>query len=441
MFTKNDIRKLIVPLIIEQFLAVAIGMADTVMVASCGEAAVSGISLVDTINILLINLFSALATGGAIVASQYLGREDHENANQAAKQLIFITFLFAFFLMVVALVFKKPILHLIFGSTEKTVMENCYIYFFWSAISYPFLGLYNAGAALFRSMGNSKVSMVISTIMNLVNIVGNAILIFAFNMGVAGAAIATLFSRILGAVVILGLLKYQDHVIHIDSYLKIKLKASMIKSILKVGVPNGLENSMFQLGKILVQGFVASCGTVAIAANAVANSVAAFAIIPGSAIGLGLITIVGQCIGANRPDEARKYTKQLLKLSYICMFITNVIIFVLLKPIVLVYNLSADTSSLAMTLIAYHCVTSALMWPAAFVLPQGLRAANDVKFTMISSIFSMWTFRIGFCYVIGYLMNIGVLGVWIAMTIDWGFRIIMFVARFKGDKWLNKKLI
>lgn len=441
MFTKSDIRHLIIPLIIEQFLAVAIGMVDTIMVASCGESAVSGISLVDTINILLINLFSALTTGGAIVTSQYLGRDDHENANEASKQLIFITFIFSLFLAVVAVIFKKPLLHLIFGSTEQSVMNNCYIYFFWSAISYPFLGLYNAGAALFRAMGNSKVSMLISTVMNLTNVIGNSILIFGFNMGVAGAAIATLFSRILGALIILILLKYQDHTIHIDSFFKIRFKIQMVKNILKVGIPNGLENSMFQFGKILVQGLVASFGTVAIAANAIANSVASFAILPGAAIGLGLITIVGQCIGAGRPDEARKYTKQLLKLSYICMFVTNLIIFIFIKPIVSIYNLSAETSSVAMTLIVYHCITSALMWTMAFVLPQGLRAANDVKFTMITSIFSMWTFRIGFCYILSSFTNLGVLSVWIAMTIDWLFRIILFVTRFKGNRWLSKKLI
>lgn len=279
MFTRKDIVRLMVPLVIEQVLAVAIGMADTMMVSSCGEAAVSGVSLVDSINVLLINIFSALATGGSIICAQYIGRDDHANANASAKQLIVATFLISAAIMIICLFGNAPILSVVFPNTEKSVMNNCITYFFWSAISYPFLGVYNAGAALFRSMGNSRITMIISLAMNLLNICGNAILIFGCGMGVAGAAIATLASRIFGAVIILYLLRWRSHGITLDSLLHWRLDFKMIRTILKIGIPNGLENGMFQIGKILVQGLVASFGTVAIAANAVGNSIASMATI------------------------------------------------------------------------------------------------------------------------------------------------------------------
>lgn len=441
MFTRKDIIKLMVPLIIEQVLAVAIGMADTMMVASCGEAAVSGVSLVDSINVLLINIFSALATGGSIICAQYIGRDDHANANASAKQLIAATFLVSAVIMIVCLFGNGLILSAIFPNTENAVMENCLIYFFWSAISYPFLGVYNAGAALFRSMGNSRITMVISVAMNLLNIGGNAVLIFGFHMGVAGAAIATLVSRIFGAVVTLYLLRWRSHGITIDSLLRWRLDFRMIRTILKIGIPNGLENGMFQIGKILVQGFVASFGTIAIAANAVANSVASMAVIPGAAVGLGMITIVGQCVGARRYDEAKRYMFKLTGLAYVLMAIVNIIIFLLLNPLIGMFNLSSQTASITYELLLYHGIMSSLLWPMAFTLPNGLRAANDVKYTMLVSVISMWACRIGLSYVFGSIMGLQVLGVWIAMTIDWAVRIIFFLGRVISGRWKKKEVI
>lgn len=339
---------------------------------------------------LLINIFSALATGGSIICAQYIGRDDHVNANASAKQLIAATFLVSAVIMIVCLFGNGLILSAIFPNTENAVMENCLIYFFWSAISYPFLGVYNAGAALFRSMGNSRITMVISVAMNLLNIGGNAVLIFGFHMGVAGAAIATLVSRIFGAVVTLYLLRWRSHGITIDSLLRWRLDFRMIRTILKIGIPNGLENGMFQIGKILVQGFVASFGTIAIAANAVANSVASMAVIPGAAVGLGMITIVGQCVGARRYDEAKRYMFKLTGLAYVLMAIVNIIIFLLLNPLIGMFNLSSQTASITYELLLYHGIMSSLLWPMAFTLPNGLRAANDVKYTMLVSVISMW---------------------------------------------------
>ena len=441
MFTAKDLRKLILPLIVEQFLAVTIGMADTIMVASTGEAAMSSVSLVDAINILLINIFSALATGGAIVASQYLGREDNKRANVAAKQLLLVTTALSVCIMSVCLVGRDPILDLIFGKIEPEVMDNCRVYFFWSALSYPFLAVYNAGAALYRSMGNSKVSMLTSTLMNALNIAGNALLIFGFHMGVAGAAIASLFARVAGAVLITCLLRFRPHIIRLETVFKLDFQPAMIKNILKFGVPTGLENGMFQIGRLMTQGLVATFGLTATTANAIGMSLSAFPQIPGTAIGLAMVTVVGQCIGARRQEEAQRYMFRLTGLAYLAMGLLNLILLALLPMVIGIYNPSPATAALARELMLYCIACTILLWPASFVLPNGLRAAGDVRFTMTVSIVSMWAFRIGFSYLLAKGLQMGVLGVWIAMTIDWAFRVLCFAVRFFRGKWKDKQLI
>lgn len=441
MFNRKQLARLIWPLIVEQFLAVAIGMADTVMVTSCGEAAVAGVSLVDSINVLLINIFSALATGGAILASQYIGRQDKEQANVAAKQLVLVTAGISVLVMVICLFANASLLHMVFGEAEADVMTNAETYFFWSALSYPFLALYNAGAALFRAMGNSRISMFTALLMNALNIGGNALLIYGMNMGVAGAAIASLVSRFVGAAIMLALLRLRHQMIRLDSLIRLGFHPPMIRQILGVGVPNGLENGMFQIGKILVQRLITVLGTASISANAVANTVAALPQIPGAAIGLAMITVVGQCIGAGEQDQAKSYTLRLTGLAYASMSVLCILEVVLVAPIVGFFNLSAQTAELARQLLVYHGITCLIMWPASFVLPNGLRAAGDVRFTMLVSVLSMWVFRIGFSYLLVDMLHMGVLGVWVAMTIDWLVRVIVFSIRLFTGGWRNKHLI
>lgn len=441
MFSRKDLTKLIIPLIIEQILAVTVGMVDGVMVARVGEAAVSGVSLVDSISVLLIGLFSALATGGAVVSAQFLGHKQKENASLAAEQLIVVSFGISLFIMTFALVFRIFLLRLIFGHVEPAVMENAVTYFFWSALSYPFLALYNAGAALFRSMGNSRISMFTSLIMNIINVTGNAILIFGFNMGVAGAAIATLIARIFAAIAIMILLTKNKGDIRIGNFKMFRFNKILIKKILQIGIPNGLENSVFQVGKIIVLGIIAKLGTAATAANSVASTVGGFGVLPGSAIGLALITVVGQLVGARDYDGVKYYTKKLMKVVYIIMAGINVVIALLSPLIVQIYGFSAETGEIMRQLMLYHCALAVLIWPTSFVLPNALRAASDVKFTMIISMISMFTWRIGFSYVLVYFTNLGVLGVWIAMSIDWLFRSICFIVRFKKEKYRTLSLI
>ena len=439
LFSADALRRLIIPLVVEQFLAMTIGMADTIMVTSVGEHAVSGVSLVDNISTLLINVFSALATGGAVVAAQYLGSRDEENACSAAKQLFYAIATLSVATMAVCLLFREPILRLVFGHLDDNVMEAAMTYFLLTAISYPLLAIYNAGAALFRAMGNSKVSMLASLLMNIVNIGLNAILIYGVGIGVAGAGFGTLFSRLAGAVLMTWLICQSGHRIHIDHLLHFEFRGQLVKKILRIGVPNGLENGMFQIGKLLVLGLVTPLGTSATAANAIANSVAGVVNVPGNAISLSLITVVGQCMGAGDSKQAVGYTKKLMAIVYLAMGSLSVLLFFFAAPVVGLFGLTPGAAAMAIQVLRWCAVFDLIFWPMSFSLPNALRASGDAKFTMIVSMCSMWIFRIGFSYLL--VPQIGLLGVWVAMFIDWIVRAVVFLIRFLNGRWKTKTVI
>lgn len=441
MFDRKQLIKLIVPMVIEQLLAVTVGMADMIMVSGAGEEAVSGISLVNSINVLLIMVFAAMASGGSVVVAQLLGSGDRERACKGANQQMMICILLSTVMMVFALVFNRSILSLIYGRVEAQVMENAVTYFYIIALSFPFLAVYNAGSALFRVMGNSHISMIMSAIMNVINIAGNYVLIYYFQMGVSGVAYATLISRIVAAAVLLMMIRSQKLPVHIDRYFRFGWDTEMLKNIMGIGIPQSLENSMFQIGKLLTQSLISSFGTAAIAANACASTVEMLADIPGSAMGLALVTIVGQCAGAGEYGQARKYTGKLLKVTYLFLILLNVILFGMAGIIAGWYHLTEQGTHYAVQLIRYHSVCCMLIWPLAFTLASALRSAGDAKFTMTSSIISMWVFRIGLAYVIARGFHMGVLGVWIAMTIDWAVRAVLNVIRFRGNRWETKSVV
>lgn len=441
MFTNQDLKKLIIPLIIEQLLAVTVGFADTIMVSSVGEAAVSAVSLVDSINILLINIFAALGTGGAVVAAQFIGQGSEEKAKYSGKQLILITAVLSFVIMGIILIFNASLLHLIFGNVEEKVMINAEIYFFFSALSYPFIALYNSGAALFRAVGNSKISMINSIIMNIINIVFNAIFIYGCQWGVFGAVFATLISRVIACCVILYMLATKDTVLRINDFKHWKWDKTYIQKILSVGLPSGLENGMFQFGKILVQSLVATFGTYSIAANAVSNNLCQMQIIPGTAMGLAMVTVVGQCVGAHDYQQAKYYIKKIMLMTYFSMAAVIIVILLATPYILPLYSLSQETIKLAYQCIFAHGIIGAFIWPLSFTFPNALRASNDAKYTMIVSALSMWTFRFCLSYVLGRYMNMGLFGVWVAMFVDWGVRCFFFVLRYYSGKWMNRQLV
>lgn len=441
LFSSHTLRLLIVPLIVEQLLAMTVGMADTVMLTTVSEAAVSGVSLVDTINNLIIQVLAALATGGAVVCSQYLGRQDDASARKAALQLLYTMLAFALAVSIILLSFRRSILGFIFGHIEADVLSSAMVYLLLTTLSFPFLAIYNSCAALFRSMGNSRVSLVASALMNVINIGGNAILIYGFNLGAEGAGIATLLSRATAALMMLMLIRSRRNPIYIDRVYPVVLDWNMIRSIFRVGVPSGVENGIFQFGKLLVQSLITRLGTAAIAANAILNSIAGLVIVPGSAVGLAMITVVGQCVGANDYQQAVSYTKKLLLTAYACLILTALPVLLLCDQVIGLFHLSAAATADALSVLPVQCIMHMLLWPAAFTLPNALRAAGDARFTMIISVCAMWVLRVGLSYVFILGLGMGVGGVWYAMYCDWMARIICFSIRFKRGRWKAKRVI
>jgi putative MATE family efflux protein len=452
VFTKKDLHRLIFPLVLEQFLAMTIGACDTVMVSSVGEAGVSGVSLIDQLTQLFIQLFAAFATGGAVVSSQYLGQKSDEKARSASRQLIYISLFAAFLIIAVCLPLRSYILNFIYGGSGQDVMNNALIYFVWVLISFPFLAIYNSCAALYRSMGNSQVSLKVSVVMNITNIVGNFILIYGAKIGVAGAGIATLMSRALAAFIMLWLLSRpsaKSGRIYFEKLWKFEIRFDMIRKILKVAVPSGIENSVFHFGKILVYSFMSGFGLAAIAANAITNTVASFSNIPAQAIGLSCVTVIGQCVGAGEKEQAKLFGKKLLKEAYYGMFFVAILVFLFAPYLVLIFNLSDEARKLSVGVIRTCMVANIFFWPMSFTMPNILRAAGDARYTMIISNISMWLFRVLSSFLISkYLLyrfpentHYALYGIWFGMYIDWIFRGLMFALRFKGSKWLEMKVI
>lgn len=435
LFSRNDLVRLIIPLIVDQFLQVAVGLSDSIMVARVGEAAVSGVSLVDTVMLLIINIFTALATGGAVIAGQYLGRKDPKTGCEATAQLFNFTFLFSIFIMILGYLGQNVILYHVFGKIEPEVMKDSRTYLLIVLSSIPMIAMYNAGAAIFRAMGNSNVAMKTSLLMNSINVFGNALLIFGFHRGVEGVAIPTVVSRGVACVVILILLNNQEHELHILHPYPFKIKWNVLKKILYIGIPNGLENSMFQLGKIAVLSLVSGLGTASLAANAVGNNIANFAILPGMSFGFALLTVCAQCVGAGDFEQVKYYTKHMMRVEYLCLIASNLIVILALPFILSVYNLSDEAARYANDIILYHAACVVTIWPLSFTLPNTLRAAADVKVTMVLSIISMWVFRFGFSYLLTMVFHMGIFGVWVAMTIDWLVRGIFFVCRYRSGRW------
>lgn len=441
LFSSKDIRKLILPLMFEQLLAVSVGLVDTFMVSRAGDAAISGVALVDNINRLIIQIMAALATGGAVVCSQYIGKKDDRQSRKSGAQLTLIMTMLAIVVVIIAILFTRNILTLIFGHVERDVMNSGVLYFTVTAFSFPFLALYNSGAAIFRSQGNSKISMQISIIMNVVNIVGNVIFVFGLNINVLGVALATLISRVVAGFIMLYYTVSSKNPLRCESIKDYRFDYFIIKKILSIGIPSGVENGMFQIGKLLVVSFVSTFGTASIAANAVGYTVIDFINIPASSMGLALITVVGRCIGAGKKEQAKMYSKRLLRNAYIGDWICNAFLFVMAPYLCGLFNLSSEAHTLAVTVLRCFAIASLPIWPLSFTIPNALRAAGDISYTMICSIISMWIFRVGSSYFLGVVCGFGIVGVWAGMFIDWFARSVMFMIRFVSGKWLQRKAL
>ena len=448
-FTNKFLVYLVLPLVAEQFLAMTIGIFDTIMVSSIGAPGVSAVSLIDQLGQLVIQLFAAFATGGAVVASQYLGHKEEDQACRSAKQLLYLCCAVGVMIIAICLPLRRFIIGGIFGGIEADIMTNALNYFVWILFSFPLIGIYNSCAALCRSMGNSKISLKVSIVMNVINVGGNALLIYGLKAGVAGAGISTLVSRGIAALIMIVILKNRKWPIHLKELWKVEINLGLIGKILKVAVPSGIENSIFHVGKTLVYSFMSGFGSVAIAANAISNSVCSFSNIPGNAVGLASVTIVGQCIGAGEKQQAKKYGRLMMYLSYAGMCITGIFILIFAPQCVKIFKLAEDISSLSVGVIRTCMIANMLFWAMSFTMPNILRGAGDAKYTMIWSLAGMWAFRVGGSYLISkYLLGrfpdheeYALYGIWIGMYIDWVFRGAMFLGRFMGKRWLDKKVI
>lgn len=438
MYTKEQLRRLLIPLMFEQVLTALMGSVDTIMVTNIGSAAISAVSLVDSLNILIINIFAAMATGGAIICAQYLGSNQKDKANQALKQLIFSVTLISLIITIPCILFRRPLLSLIFGSVEKNVMDNALNYLFITALSYPFIALYNAGAASFRTSQNSRLPMAIAFGSNILNILGNIFFIFTLSLGVAGAALSTLLSRIISALIILILLKQPKQDLYVDSYLSIRPEIETITKILKIGIPTGIENGMFQFGKLVIQSTVSTMGTISIAAQAMLESFACQASI---GVGLGMMTVVGKCVGAKEYEQARHYTISLTKLAWMVCIIFCAIIMLFIQQITSLAGMEEESAKLAIWLTRIVFTYKMIFWTPSFLPGYGLRAAGDVKFSMITSTLSMWICRVVVTIFLVHTFHMGPLAVWIGMGADWTIRSFIFLARFKSNKWLEHKVI
>ena len=439
LFSNRKLWKLIIPLMIEQGLTILVGMADGVMVSSVGEAAISGVSLVDMIAAVLLVLFAALATGGAVITSQFLGARELEKARKSAGQLVLMSAALGVALMVPCLMFSRQLLQLCFGAIEADVMAAGLTYLRITALSFPFIALYNAGAAIFRSVGNSKVSMKVSMLMNVINVVGNAFCIFVLKWGVEGVAVPTLVSRAVAGVYMMVLVAKPDQELSLSRDGLTSIDSRMMGNILRIGVPSACENCFFSLGRLIVASMITLFGTSQVSANAVAGNIDRLGIIMGQAMGLAMVTVVGQCVGARDTDQATYYIKKLLRWTYLLQGATNVLILVFLDNLVGFYGaLSGGTRALAMQLSTIHASLAILFWPVSFVLPNALRASNDVKFTMWVGIGSMLACRIFGSWLLCVHFGLGALGVWIAMVTDWVCRTAFFVPRTVKGTWKTK---
>lgn len=441
LFSNKALFLLFLPLLIEYALEFFVGLADSIMVASLGEAAISGVSLVDFLMQLLIFAFSALATGGAVIAGQYLGDKNINDAKNAANQLIWFSAISSTVFMVIVLFARHFLISVLFGQIEADVWNNADIYLMIVALSIPSIAIYSAGAAIFRTTNNAFYPMQIMLICDVLNVLGNAFCIFYLGWGVEGVAIPTLLARLLSAILIIYFVSKDNYRLQIKRTLRHKFDWSLLRNVLNVGIPYGIENGLFQLGRVLVLSLVSTFGTMAIAANSVGYAIGIFSVLPGFAINLGLTAVISRCVGANDYEQARYYNKKCLVLVFLSHIAINIVIFALLPILLGIYNLSAQTAQMTTEMVIWHGIFAIIIWPLAFTLPATFRGAGDSKSVMYISLAVMFTCRIALSYVIADWMGIGVFGTWIAMFIDWYVRAGIYIYRYFSNKWTEYRVV
>ncbi|MDE6913229.1 MAG: MATE family efflux transporter [Lachnospiraceae bacterium] len=441
LFDNRALFLLLLPIIIEQLLNSLMGMVDTMMVSTVGSEAISAVSLVDSVNNLVIQIFSAMASGAAIICSQYIGSGNEQESNKAARQVALTVLVIALAIMGFCILGGERLLRFIFGTVEEPVMDNAIIYFVITVISYPFLALFSAGAAFYRASGNARFPMKVSVASNILNITGNAVFIYVFRWGAAGAALATLLSRVFCTTVIFYCLRKPGQVIVVRDYLKIRPDMPLIVKIMAIGIPSGIENGMFQFGKLAIQSTVSTMGTIAIAAQAMTNILESVNGVVGMGVGIGLMTVAGQCIGAGRTEETKYYIVKLTKIAWAGILVSCLLVFAITKPVTWLAGMEPESAKMCFEMVTAITIAKPLFWAGSFVIAYGLRAAGDVKFSMMVSVITMWGCRVALCIFLVRVFHFGPMAVWIGMFADWGIRSVIFVRRFMGGKWLRPNLL
>lgn len=441
LFDNRTLFWLLLPIAIEQALNSLVGMADTVMVSTVGSDALSAVALVNSINNLVIQVFSAMAAGAVIICSQYIGSGNKEESNRAAGQVVLTVLVISLSIAVFCIIGGERLLWLIFGTVEDSVMENALIYFMITAISYPFLALFSAGAAFYRASGNSKFPSKISVVSNVINVIGNTLFIYGFKWGVAGAACATLLSRAFCSIMLFYCLRKPRQAIIVRDYLKIRPDMPLILTILAVGVPAGIENGMFQFGKLAVQSTVSTMGTMAISAQAMTDIFELINGIFSNSVGIGLMTVVGQCIGARRIEEAKYYVVKLMGVAQIGVLVSCLLVLAITKPVTWFSGMEPEAARMCFELVTAMTIVKPILWVGAFGLPYGFKAAGDVKFSMIVSASSMWVFRVALGIFLAKTYHLGLMAVWIGIFVDWIVRAVIFTTRFVSGKWIHGDLV
>lgn len=441
LFTNKMLIAMIIPIFIELALQMLVGIVDSLIISYCGEAAVAGVTLTDQIGQIFIMLFSALSAGGAVVISQYIGSKDNNMASESSSQLLSFSVIFSIIITIVVFIFHTNILVLLFGSTAADVMDAAKKYLMLTCLSYPFIAIYNSGAAVYRSIGKTKVTMYISIISNLINVVGNIIGVFVLKAGVAGVAYPTILARLFSAVAITFLCCRKTNGVYYASKWVFHFNGDILKKVLGIAIPNGIENAIFQFVKVALTTIVAMFGTYQIAANGVAQTIWSLAAMAGSSMAPVFITVIGQCMGSGDTGAAEYYFKKLLKFSYVFLFAWNVLVFALTPVILHFYSLSDETKHLIFILVIIHNIFCVLAHPFFSGVSAGLKAAGDVKFTMYLSLASTILVRLVFSYILGLIFHMGVIGIAIAMVSDWVVRAIILFVRLKQGKWKTMKVI
>ncbi|MCC8111369.1 MAG: MATE family efflux transporter [Ruminococcus sp.] len=438
LFSNKDLKNLIVPLFLEQLLVALVGIADVFVIGFVGEAAVSGVSLVNSFNTIFIYLFTALSSGGAVVISQYIGKQETGRAGQAATQLLAASVFFSAVISVFVLLTGMGLMRLLFGRVDEDVMDACVTNLRISAYSYPALAVYNAGAALYRSFGKTSITMYISIFANIINVAGNCIGVFLLH---AGVAYPSLISRAFSAVMVTYLcFSRKNPVRHLKEW-AFRIDGGMQKRILRIAVPNGVESGVFQLVKVALSSVVALFGTYQIAANGVAQSIWTMAALVCVAMGPVFITVIGRCMGAGDMDQVEMYFKKLLKITITFALVWDVLIFAATPVMMHFYALEEETKQLTIRLVLVHIIFNAAAFPFTDPLGKGLRAAGDVKFTTAISLFTTIGVRLVFSVLFGIVLDLGVMGIAYAMSLDWVISGIIFWWRFKQERWKQFKII